>query len=283
MNSIAPLVNEIGADDGQKVIQLKDKLSTKLYFSSLYFVTVGVLYLWGYWPSFGINILEYIAVTDILKLTAYPIAVTLLLLLLGTSLGTIGHNREEDESLEHLSIAELEAKRLKLRRRLLFLKGGWVLSFIVALFCDTIFLWSLLPYSIAMIVMYWLRDHVTNISWLPNRNARILVVYLLVALPFLAYGKGRIAAQRVVEGTAYTYLVSGVGDSSANSKPETKMRYLGHAGEHLFFYDPKTSATVVAKMESDKPLILKASSDQIRFDEVLPTLRRHALEKLISL
>ncbi len=61
----------------------KEKVSTYLYFSSLYFVTVGVLYLWGYWTTFEVNILEYLSLADIVKSTAYPIASTFIFFVIG--------------------------------------------------------------------------------------------------------------------------------------------------------------------------------------------------------
>jgi hypothetical protein len=52
----------------------KERVATYLYFSSVYAVTVGVLYLWGYWSTFGVNILEYLSLADIVKTAAYPVA-----------------------------------------------------------------------------------------------------------------------------------------------------------------------------------------------------------------
>jgi hypothetical protein len=37
-----------------------------------YAILVALLYLWGSWSSFGINIFNYIALTDILKLALIP-------------------------------------------------------------------------------------------------------------------------------------------------------------------------------------------------------------------
>ena len=55
----------------------KERVASYVYFGSLYFVSVGALYLWGYWSAFNINILAYLSLADVLKLTAYPIALAL--------------------------------------------------------------------------------------------------------------------------------------------------------------------------------------------------------------
>jgi hypothetical protein len=44
------------------------------YLASIYFLGVGVLFLWGYWSEFGINVLEYMDVGDILMAASYRIA-----------------------------------------------------------------------------------------------------------------------------------------------------------------------------------------------------------------
>jgi hypothetical protein len=65
----------------------KERVASHVYFASLYFITVGILYLWGYWAPFGINILEYLELSDILKATAYPIATAILMTTIGAAIG----------------------------------------------------------------------------------------------------------------------------------------------------------------------------------------------------
>ena len=65
----------------------KGRIASYLYFSSLYFIATGVLYLWGYWTPFNVNILEYMSLSDVLKTTAYSIALTAGITMVGTLLG----------------------------------------------------------------------------------------------------------------------------------------------------------------------------------------------------
>ena len=57
------------------------------FIASFYFVVVGVLYLWGHWYSFEVNILEYISLTDIVKVTLIPIISSFLAFASGAVLG----------------------------------------------------------------------------------------------------------------------------------------------------------------------------------------------------
>ena len=53
------------------------------YCSSAYFFSVAALYLWGYWSPFKINILEYVSLSDVIKIAAFPIASVFILVAIG--------------------------------------------------------------------------------------------------------------------------------------------------------------------------------------------------------
>ena len=40
----------------------------------IYTFAVGFIYLFGYWWSFDINVLEHLALSDVVKYTAFPIS-----------------------------------------------------------------------------------------------------------------------------------------------------------------------------------------------------------------
>ena len=67
----------------------RNSLGKYAYVSSLYFLAVGVLYLWGYWPSFGVNVLEYAGLTDIIKTAAYPVASLFVFFAVGAVFGEL--------------------------------------------------------------------------------------------------------------------------------------------------------------------------------------------------
>jgi hypothetical protein len=51
-----------------------------------YALGVSVLYLWGCWPTFGLNSLEFLGVSDIVRTVAYPIASAFIFFTLGVLL-----------------------------------------------------------------------------------------------------------------------------------------------------------------------------------------------------
>ncbi len=74
MGSALQPTGDTAVSDPDKWRSSQGRLSGCAYAATLYFITVGVLYLWGYWSTFGINILQYMTLGDALKMAAYPIA-----------------------------------------------------------------------------------------------------------------------------------------------------------------------------------------------------------------
>lgn len=61
------------------------------YFLSAYLTFTALCYLWGYWGSFGIDILEYAAITDLLRLALTAAALSVVVvLILGAVVGLTG-------------------------------------------------------------------------------------------------------------------------------------------------------------------------------------------------
>jgi hypothetical protein len=74
-----------------------------------------------------------------------------------------------------------------------------------------------------------------------------------------AYGLGRIHAERIIEGEKFQYVLSDVdgADSDASTPVAQRLRFLGHAGDFVFFRDPVKPSLLIAKFESGKSLVLQ--------------------------
>ncbi len=237
----------------------KARIASYLYFSSLYFIAVGVLYLWGYWLPFGINILEYMSLTDVLKSTAFPITLILLLLTASVALNILDRKRFEEG--------------IKPRQKWLL----WVLGI----------LWIILTLLVSWPKSMWLFGAMALIipatkltlrsEWVkcqfPSAWARLAFVFIsiatLIGSPFYGHFKG----YEVRAARDFYFLTSDVAGVtvSENAKPTERLRFLGHAGEFAFMYDPTKEATIISKVEAGKPIVLKQynqeairNSDRIR-------------------
>ena len=64
-----------------------ENLKRIIYFAKPYAFIIALFYLYAFWNSFDINFLEYIAISDFLKLAFYPLVGTIIALAI-TNVGT---------------------------------------------------------------------------------------------------------------------------------------------------------------------------------------------------
>lgn len=224
------------------------------YISSLYFVAVGVLYLWGYWPTFNVNILEYAGLTDVIKTAAYPIASLFVFFVLDAVMGELlacgdllppggGVNTATGRFLH--KFAPLLIVVYLSTTLLLFLFGP-----------DE--KWRILPVLVGLpLYLLGLRFEILS-DLVPHKNIRSIFVFVLSVLPFFAYGHGKLRALGVLSGEEYSFTPSQVGSVPAGVEPiEKRPRYLGVAGGNVFFYIPEHRSTIVVAISELKVLELR--------------------------
>ena len=66
---------------------MENKFSKIIYFATPYAAIASLLYLFGYWSTFELNILEYVSMSDILRLSIYPMATSLIVAIIGFTVG----------------------------------------------------------------------------------------------------------------------------------------------------------------------------------------------------
>jgi hypothetical protein len=232
----------------------KTSISTYIYLSSLYFIAVGVLYLWGYWAAFKINILEYAGLTDIIKTAAYPIASSFVSVIIGTLLGGIGRDSRNDE---------LNWFQKQLKKWFGLIQTIYVGTLLIVFFFFPEWKWLWLPYLIALPLSLVLAKQRFFGSMMPNDNTRMIIAFLLAALPAIAFGNGRLKAMDIIDGKSYTYSKLPIENIEIPKSIEAglKLRYLGQADEYIFFYNPNKKSIVVTKFEQIKSLELESFPD----------------------
>jgi hypothetical protein len=234
----------------------KEKVATHLYLASLYFVTVGVLYLWGYWLPFGINILEYLSLTDVLKTTAYPIATALVVTVIGAALGEILSSGETLRKAlppgggKNTTIGQCIRKLAPYLGALYVVGTGALLAF------GPVEKWTALPVLFALPVYRFAKDAEFLKRLIPHESSRSIVIYVLATLPPFAYGFGVLAANKIQTGQDFTYVTSTISGYPVTNVSQKQLRLIGHVNDTIFLLDPANAATVVVKLESDKPLVL---------------------------
>jgi hypothetical protein len=244
-------------DAAGAAVPWKEKASSYLYLGLLYFVTVGVLYLWGYWPSFGIDILEYISVAEVLKLMAYPVASTFIALAVGAAAGA--YFPPLQRVLPPWGGQDTPAGRI-LHRFAPVLRVSYVLGTIALWAYGPVGKWHVLPVLIALPACFVAAREGILRSLLPHEADRTVVIFLLAALPPFAYGRGRLKAAAILDATDYYYLtapaVDGLPTGDAHD-PKNRIRYLGHVNDYVFLLLPDNATCVIARFDKTRGLQLK--------------------------
>ncbi|WP_454863712.1 hypothetical protein [Pseudomonas hormoni] len=226
-----------------------------LYFSSLYFIAVGVLYLWGYWSTFTINILEYINLADIAKSTAYPIASTYVFFALGVVASEfVGVGRIFPTGGSPNTGISGTLRKYRFTFALIFILGTLaILTF------GPIQKWLVVPGLFAIPIAIYMSETNFLAPQIPAERIRSVFTYLLAALPFYAYGYGLMSANKIIHGEQFDYVLSPIDNFPVplDAEPDQKIRFIGHAGDLLFFWEPKKSIVAITKFEEGKILLLK--------------------------
>jgi hypothetical protein len=218
---------------------------------SAYSVGISVLYLWGYWGVFDIKILEYLSLSDVVKAAALP----MLWVVVGATLGALlGEAMFGPGGSAHGTTTwkpNLSARSARLLRWLLL--GLYSLIVVVLLLWDFLGRWQLLSLWIGLPIFYAVGKHGILMEFIPNDSARAAIVVISLLVPASMYERGLRAGSDVAEGREFDYLVSQATAVPALT-PLTQPRFLGHAGDVYFIWNPVTRALTLTKLDSKAPL-----------------------------
>jgi hypothetical protein len=232
--------------------QLKEQSGVYIYFLSLYFATAGVLYLWGYWSPFGVNILEYASLTDIVKSTIYPIASAFIFLALGVMMGQLVR---VGPALPPGEGRNTPPARFLIRHKR-FLIILYIAGTLTLLIYGPVEKWQgALPVLLGAPIALYASVRNVLARQIPAGGPRTVCLFLLAVLPFIAFGNGQLRAAAVLEGKAFDYVIDNV-TVTPDAQPLQSTRFVGHAGDFFFFLEPKKSVLSISKFETVKTLRL---------------------------
>jgi hypothetical protein len=228
------------------------------YFSSVYFFSVAVLYLWGYWSQFNVNVLEYISLTDVVKTAAYPIASVFIFMAIGMIAGEFVFPKG---FLPEGGGADTRIGRT-LRRAapaILVVYAGvttllWLLGPTEK--------WQILPVFVSLPLSLALKEAGFLKTFIGSERLRSIALFAMAALPPFAYGQGVLRAHDIISGKSYSYILSPIDGHpyEKTSKPESRLRYVGKAGEEYFLYSPESQSMLILPTKDAKLIEIKAKS-----------------------
>jgi hypothetical protein len=244
------------------------------YWLGPYAIAVSTLYLWGYWGSFHVNVLESIGLTDIIKAAVYPIASAFAFFAIGAILGEVF-----SPTLDLPPGGGANTAIGKFLRKVLPLAVTvYVLGVVFLLLAGPPEKWLVLPALLATLVYLPLKSTRLLAEEFKSDGARSIVVFLLAALPVSAYGRGILDATDVLAGNRYTYAVSDLPGQPciASAKPEALPRYVGRANDRYVFFQPTNQAVSFIAVGEVKALVLKRHEQGDEVSAKLPSPRTPA-------
>jgi hypothetical protein len=222
-----------------------------LAFAVPYSVAVSLLYLFGYWGSFNINVLEFIGLNEIAKLALYPLLVSLIFMMMGFAFGLIIGGRLPPGGGAHTRIKQ-------------FLYKHWpvpIAIYILLIVLSALYLpmprkWFVVAFFVSLLgVPMTHLDYFIALIPNPRLRATILSTFILIAAMAFAYGN----LDAHFAKTGYGRMIVDIERSelSLSSSENSSITYLGYIGGYFALYEAATDSFLLVKEKADAPLVLR--------------------------
>lgn len=217
-------------------------------------------YLYAYWFSFGINVFEFLDISNIIAYSILPLiggicsvpTFAVMMKYLGKS------------KIFVYTYAEIKADWPKIRyARLLHNLAIYLICFIIVVYVTSksqryYFIWLLLP----IFLVYFLTVHfLVDLEWgnrfIPNRNIRAILLFAIIFLPLEGISFGKYNAGLIKSGDLYSYVDATNISKEVRKWDDDKIRYIGTMSDYFFFLLPSDKSIYIAAKEDIKPFILK--------------------------
>ncbi|HIF5642079.1 TPA: hypothetical protein ACX3DU_004565 [Vibrio parahaemolyticus] len=207
----------------------------------------GVSYLWGFWLNFEVNILSYIALTDVIKASVYPALPALAILAFYSAMD--GFNSmskgEHDMYVAEGGVSRGYAYFLKVYCALCFLLGLGNAIFLIVVNEGYFRLLGIYPLVSICLFLYLVFSNKFLLS-IPVKS-RVFVISVICFLPTYLFNKGYTNGSLVSDHNAVGQYV--VADGYCSSSEGNKFRFISVMGDKLFATSSKDESICVRKAE----------------------------------
>jgi hypothetical protein len=220
-------------------------------FAVPYGAVVASLYLFGFWGSFHVNVLEFVGLSDLIKLAIYPLFISLASLLVGYILVEFFWG----SALPPGGGADSPNGRFG-KKHWRYLIGGYlIIIFAVAIFGPSPEKWFL----VAVLVSF-LSTPLTHlqifIDIIPNPRARRSMLFLLILVAGIAFYYGTYNAHLAKSGRGSLLVDVSRSKLSLQHEPKKPVVYLGYVSGYFVLLESASGAVVFVKAKDDTPVFL---------------------------
>lgn len=206
----------------------------------------SILYLWGYWHTFGIVIFEYANIQDIVTTASIITFLSFgIFATIGLLLGTLTSSISEMDK----EFAPGAGRNTKIGQFLWRYKAIIFVIYIGIL----AYAWVYMPLPRKTIIFPWLFifgfgpifQHTKFLSDIKDYRIRNILIYLSLFMIPSSYLYGKLHAQEILDSKPATFY-----------EAESKRKYLGHTNGYFFFLSPDNSKVFIIRSKSLKHLVL---------------------------
>jgi hypothetical protein len=228
-------------------------MSTKLNLSLIAYglaLFSGISYLWGFWIKFDINILSYVALTEIVKASVYPALPAIGVMAAYAAMDGVNSmsKKQHDEYIDAGGFMKGLTYFLKFYCVLMILLGLGGSAYTAITESGYLRLRGLYPLGSMLLFLYIIFSNKYLLN-LPV-NIRVFVVSIICFLPTASFSKGYSNGELAMDHSAPGYYV--VTNGYCSSTDDEKFRYIGVLGSRLFSLSSKDNSICISKSEGFK-------------------------------
>lgn len=220
-----------------------------------YGAVVGALYLFGFWGTLDVNILEFIGLTDLLKLAIYPLLVSLVSLLSGYLVSAI----LQEDMLPPGGGANTPIGRFGRKYWRYLVEAHLIIIFAIAIFGPSPGKW----FAVAVLAtpLSVLLTHLQFfIDMMPNARARGTILSMAILTAGASFYYGTYNAHLAKSGRGALVVDVSRSQLSLNYDAKKPVVYLGYVSGYFVLLESISGAVVIVKSKDDAPLFLLSNA-----------------------
>ncbi|HUX80056.1 MAG TPA: hypothetical protein VMW10_09995 [Alphaproteobacteria bacterium] len=240
---------------------MENKLSKIIYFVTPYALISSLLYLLGYWSTFDLNILEFISISDIIRLSIYPIAVSVIFVIIGAVVGayySACSDTPMKKSTKYVSYI------------------GILIIACIAHYRGHPMWWLVIGLFLAEIIYHGFYKLNLLETFIPNQRAQRIVLWILIAVPILSFSFGKMHSNEILDGKKAQYVNVSIFKNQESFRNQEHLKYIGLKGDYFFFlsidnaklYISKSSEVPILELQKSIPKEKKKSNRQKTKDTI---------------
>ena len=216
-----------------------------------YAIVVCALYLFGFWSSFDINILEYMSFPDVLRLSIYPVFIGSIFyvgfILIRSFLIDIDNIKKAKSEKVFINVSHKFARWSSL--------AAVILGIVLMTFIKGPIKWTYAGLLAFYILIISIDDISILVPLIPNPVIRRLVFVSAILIITSSFGTGKYNAELIISGSKAMEVSTNIFREKGSKLFQSKgllegqetLKYIGTAGDHIFFLSMDNTRTYIVK------------------------------------